>query len=112
LRKEALDRTMWRNCFRRGFEPVLRQNTEWIINFGMSYLKLSLYLWLRLRSILILCRFPTVCICDLSFLLMSRLSNLCRFYHPMIFRGIQIWSSLCTFINILYNLEYTTSCVR
>jgi hypothetical protein len=28
LRKEALERTMWRNCFGRGFEPVVRQNTE------------------------------------------------------------------------------------
>jgi hypothetical protein len=28
LREEALDRTMWRNSFRGGFEPVVRQNTE------------------------------------------------------------------------------------
>ena len=28
LKEEALDRTMWRNCFRGGFEPVVRQNTE------------------------------------------------------------------------------------
>jgi hypothetical protein len=28
LKEEALDRTMWRNRFGRGFEPVVRQNTE------------------------------------------------------------------------------------
>jgi len=28
LKKEALDRTMWRNRFERGFGPVVRQNTE------------------------------------------------------------------------------------
>ena len=28
LKEEALDRTMWRNCFGRGFEPVVRQNIE------------------------------------------------------------------------------------
>jgi hypothetical protein len=29
LKEEALDRTMWKNRFRRGFGPVARQNTEW-----------------------------------------------------------------------------------
>ena len=28
LKEEALDRTMWRNRFREGFESVVRQNTE------------------------------------------------------------------------------------
>jgi hypothetical protein len=28
LKEEALDRTMWRNRFRGGFESVVRQNTE------------------------------------------------------------------------------------
>jgi len=28
LKEEALDRTMWRNRFGEGFEPVVRQNTE------------------------------------------------------------------------------------
>ena len=28
LKEEALDRTMWRNCFRGGFGPDIRQNTE------------------------------------------------------------------------------------
>jgi hypothetical protein len=28
LKEEALDRTMWRNRFGRGFGPVVRQNTE------------------------------------------------------------------------------------
>jgi hypothetical protein len=28
LKEEALDHTMWRNRFGRGFGPVVRQNTE------------------------------------------------------------------------------------
>ena len=28
VKEEALDRTMWRNRFRGGFGPVVRQNTE------------------------------------------------------------------------------------
>ena len=28
LKEETLDRTAWRNCFGRGFGPVVRQNTE------------------------------------------------------------------------------------
>jgi hypothetical protein len=28
LKEETLDRTKWSNCFRGGFEPVVRQNTE------------------------------------------------------------------------------------
>jgi hypothetical protein len=28
LKEEALDRTVWRNHFRGGFGPVIRQNTE------------------------------------------------------------------------------------
>jgi len=28
LKEEALDRTMWRNRYRGGFVPVVRQNTE------------------------------------------------------------------------------------
>jgi hypothetical protein len=30
LKEEALYRTMWRNRFRGGFGPVVRQNTEWM----------------------------------------------------------------------------------
>jgi len=30
LKEEALDRTMWKNRFGGGFEPVVRQNTEWM----------------------------------------------------------------------------------
>jgi hypothetical protein len=30
LKEEALDRTVWRNRFGRGFGPVVRQNTEWM----------------------------------------------------------------------------------
>jgi hypothetical protein len=28
LKEEVLDRTMWKNCFVRGFGPVVRQNTD------------------------------------------------------------------------------------
>jgi hypothetical protein len=28
LKEEALDRTTWRACFRRGFGPVVRQTTK------------------------------------------------------------------------------------
>ena len=30
LKEETLDRTIWRSRFRGGFEPVFRQNTEWM----------------------------------------------------------------------------------
>ena len=30
LKEEALDRTMWMNCFGGGFGPVVGQNTEWM----------------------------------------------------------------------------------
>ena len=30
LKEEALDRTVWRNRFGRGVEPVVRQNNEWM----------------------------------------------------------------------------------
>ena len=30
LKEEALDHTIWRNRFRGGFGPVVRQNTEWM----------------------------------------------------------------------------------
>jgi len=30
LKKEVLDRTMWRNRFWRSVGPVVRQNTEWM----------------------------------------------------------------------------------
>jgi hypothetical protein len=33
LKEEALDRTMWRNRFGRGFGPDVRKNTEWIKNY-------------------------------------------------------------------------------
>jgi hypothetical protein len=30
MKEEALDRTVWRACFGRGFGPVVRQTTEWM----------------------------------------------------------------------------------
>ena len=37
MKEEALDRTMWRNRFGGGFEPVVRQNTEWMNEYNNSY---------------------------------------------------------------------------
>ena len=34
LKEKALDRTMWRNRFGGGFGPVVRQNTEWMIEWN------------------------------------------------------------------------------
>ena len=39
LKEEALDRTMWRNRFRGGFGPVVRQNTEWMDEYNRSRIK-------------------------------------------------------------------------
>ena len=44
LKKEALDRTMWRARFGRDFGPVVRQTTKWWMNVltnttGMTFLK-------------------------------------------------------------------------
>jgi len=36
LKKEALDRTIWRNRFGGGFGPVVRQYTEWMMNLHMK----------------------------------------------------------------------------
>ena len=35
LKEEALDRTVWRARFGRGFGPVVRQNTEWMNELWM-----------------------------------------------------------------------------
>jgi hypothetical protein len=37
LKEEALDRTVWRARFGRGFGPVVRQTTKWIISYHISY---------------------------------------------------------------------------
>jgi len=38
LKEEALDRTLWRNRFRGGFGPVVRQNTEWMNEWMYHFL--------------------------------------------------------------------------
>ena len=43
LKEEALDRNMQRNRFGGGFEPVIRQNTEWI-NLGVKCCSLQIFL--------------------------------------------------------------------
>jgi hypothetical protein len=40
LKEEVLDRTMWRNRFRGGFGPVVRQNTKWM-NYGNTAVDLD-----------------------------------------------------------------------
>jgi hypothetical protein len=35
FKEEALDRTLWRTCFRSGYGPVVRQTAEWM-NEGMD----------------------------------------------------------------------------
>jgi hypothetical protein len=37
LKEEALDRTMWRARFGRGFGPVVRQTTKWMNESGIQY---------------------------------------------------------------------------
>jgi hypothetical protein len=36
LKEEALDRTLWRTRFGRGYGPVVRQTTEWMRNKGRA----------------------------------------------------------------------------
>jgi hypothetical protein len=36
LKEEALDRTMWKARFGRGFGPVVRQTTKWMSITGYS----------------------------------------------------------------------------
>jgi hypothetical protein len=37
LKEEALDRTMWRARFGRGFGPVVRQTTKWMYEWKVHY---------------------------------------------------------------------------
>ena len=37
LKEEALDRTMWRDRFGRGFGPVVRQTAKWMNEYRYSY---------------------------------------------------------------------------
>jgi hypothetical protein len=50
LKEEALDRTVWRNCFGRGFGPVVRQNTEWM--------KISTQTWQKQPTLALNCTTP------------------------------------------------------
>ena len=37
LKEEALDHTMWMNCFGGGFGPVVRQNTQWMKMYQKNF---------------------------------------------------------------------------
>jgi hypothetical protein len=37
LREEALDRTLWRTRFGRGYGPVVRQTTEWMNGLNLQF---------------------------------------------------------------------------
>ena len=37
LKEEALDRTMWRHRFGGDFGPVVRQNIEWMNEYGFRF---------------------------------------------------------------------------
>jgi hypothetical protein len=39
MKEESLDRTMWRNRLGESFEPVVRQNTEWMNENDQTYLE-------------------------------------------------------------------------
>ena len=48
LKEEALDRTVWRNCFGGGFGPVVRQSTEWMDEY--IYIYIYTCNWMTLRT--------------------------------------------------------------
>ena len=49
LKEEALDRTMWRARFGRGFGPIVRQATKWMNDFNCNMLLLINKTWFTLR---------------------------------------------------------------
>ena len=57
LKEEALDRTLWRNHFRGGFVPVVRQNIEWMnINSIFQSRHFSEHSHACVRTSALLCR--------------------------------------------------------
>jgi hypothetical protein len=46
LKEEALDRTIWRTCFVRGYGLVVRQTTEWINEWINIYYVLYIMLYI------------------------------------------------------------------
>jgi hypothetical protein len=36
LKEEALDRTLWRTRFGRGYGPVVRQTKEWMLSVALT----------------------------------------------------------------------------
>ena len=56
LKEEALDRSMWRNCFWRGVGPVVRQITEWM---KMKFMKYVIHVQTLIKGYFIVCNKPT-----------------------------------------------------
>ena len=69
LKGEALDRTMWRHCFGGGFGPVVRENTEWMMNEWCLTLRLltipftKTALWRRRSTSILLVNYLRQTIC-------------------------------------------------
>jgi hypothetical protein len=40
LKEEALDRNLWRTRFGRGYGPVVRQTTEWMNEWFVTYIEM------------------------------------------------------------------------
>jgi hypothetical protein len=47
LKEEALDRTLWRTCFGKGYGPVVRQTTEWMKVYLEEIKSLSLMIQIK-----------------------------------------------------------------
>jgi len=49
LKEEALDCTMWRARFGRGFGPVVRQTTKWMGSITLQKLQVNLILLMEIH---------------------------------------------------------------
>jgi hypothetical protein len=82
LQEEALDRTLWRTRFRRGYGPVVRQTTEWLNECTLRCICLSN--WPHIHSVEQLILVSSLWICQLS----EQLVLICRKSHH------KSWSAL------------------
>jgi len=54
LKEEALDRTIWRACYGRGFGPVVRQTAKWMTEWLYIFVYIYIYM----------CVCVCVCVCQ------------------------------------------------